>query len=202
MEKKTNTTGDNILALSDKVEVVNSKVEENKESISKLDEKITELSTRINDFNMYTNVPEQTSDNNEIDKSKEALMGLEQKIFKKFSLTDERLKRVELSVVENKNNIANATVKLIEHDKLFNSMNEAFLKMQKDLSEQDEKHNKIICELQNKLEEKVNSLKQEIESQNKTIGDKFTLNDEAFKALQNKKEEKSIAVEERVRMTN
>ena len=40
VEKKTNTTGDNILALSDKVEVVNSKVAENKESLHKLDEKI------------------------------------------------------------------------------------------------------------------------------------------------------------------
>ena len=37
VEKKTNTTGDNILALSDKVEVVNSKVAENKESLHKLD---------------------------------------------------------------------------------------------------------------------------------------------------------------------
>ena len=189
IEKKTNALDEKITMTLNKTEAVNQGMLNNKEDIEQLNEKVNELNNKINDYNVYTNVPEDdTNTSAVINQSKGALMNLEQKIFKKFALVDEKVKKNEQDIEENKKKSEEIEKRLDSTDILVKKMNEIFKQMKKELDEENEKNKQHISEINKKLSESIGKLKKEFEESHKAIGNRLSITDEAFKNLKKLKE--------------
>ena len=184
VEKKTNALDEKITMTLNKAEAVNQGMLNNKEDIEQLNEKVNELNNKLNDYNVYTNIPEDdTNTNAVINQSKGALINLEQKIFKKFALVDEKIKKNEQDIEENKKKSEEIEKRLDNTDTLVKKMNEIFKQMKKELDEENEKNKQHILDINKKLSESIGKLKKEFEESNKEIGNKLSITDQAFKNL-------------------
>ena len=184
VEKKTETLNEGLIATNDKIDGINNQVQTNKDDIEKLNEKVNEFLTKLNSYNVYTNVPEGTESGN-MDQSKGMVMNLEQRMMAKFSLIDEKIKKME---EENNTNIANINKKIEEHEAAIKRFNDVLNILKKEITEKDDKYKQNLLDLEEKLKKRLADITKNIENKNKEIEDKLTITDQAFK--NSKKEEK------------
>ena len=184
VEKKTETLNEGLIATNDKIDGINNQVQTNKDDIEKLNEKVNEFLTKLNSYNVYTNVPEGTESGN-MDQSKGMVMNLEQRMMAKFSLIDEKIKKME---EENNTNIANINKKIEEHEAAIKKFNDVLNILKKEITEKDDKYKQNLLDLEEKLKKRLADITKNIENKNKEIEDKLTITDQAFK--NSKKEEK------------
>lgn len=180
IEKKTGTLNENLIATNDKIDSINNQVQTNKEEIEKLNEKVDEILTKLNSYNVYTSVPEDTGSVN-MDQSKGMVMTLEQRMMAKFSLIDEKIKKME----EENNNI---NKKIEEHEAGIKRINDVLNILKKEITEKDDKYKQNLLDLEEKLKKRLADITKNIENKNKEIEDKLTITDKAFKNA--KKDEK------------
>ena len=184
VEKKTETLNEGLIATNDKIDGINNQVQTNKDDIEKLNEKVNEILTKLNSYNVYTNVPEDTESGN-MDQSKGMVMNLEQRMMAKFSLIDEKIKKME---EENNINIANINKRIEEHEAAIKRFNDVLNILKKEITEKDDKYKQNLLDLEEKLKKRLADITKNIENKNKEIEDKLTITDQAFK--NSKKEEK------------
>lgn len=184
VEKKTETLNEGLIATNDKIDGINNQVQTNKDDIEKLNEKVNEFLTKLNSYNVYTNVPEGT-ESGDMDQSKGMVMNLEQRMMAKFSLIDEKIKKME---EENNTNIANINKKIEEHEAAIKRFNDVLNILKKEITEKDDKYKQNLLDLEEKLKKRLADITKNIENKNKEIEDKLTITDQAFK--NSKKEEK------------
>ena len=73
---------------------------------------IEEMSVKLNDFNIYEILGDCKLEQGSIDMSKALVMSLEQKVFRKTALMDERHKKMSSELFELKNNFQDIEIKM------------------------------------------------------------------------------------------
>lgn len=89
-----------------------SKSDEHTINIDSLNTAVDEIKVKIADFNVYELFKGSGTDNTNFDASKILIQNLETKIFKKFSLIDEKMKRDEIDISKLKTFATNAQIQL------------------------------------------------------------------------------------------
>ena len=184
VEKKTQALNEGLIATNDKIDGINNQVQTNKDDIEKLNQKVNEILTKLNSYNVYTNVPEGTESGN-MDQSKGMVMNLEQRMMAKFSLIDEKIKKIE---EDNNTNMANINKKIEEHEAAIKRFNDVLNILKREITEKDNKYKQNLLDLEEKLKKRLADITKNIENKNKEIEDKLTITDQIFK--NSKKEEK------------
>lgn len=184
VEKKTEALNEGLIATNDKIDGINNQVQTNKDDIEKLNQKVNEILTKLNSYNVYTNVPEGTESGN-MDQSKGMVMNLEQRMMAKFSLIDEKIKKME---EDNNTNMANINKKIEEHEAAIKRFNDVLNILKREITEKDDKYKQNLLDLEEKLKKRLADITKNIENKNKEIEDKLTITDQVFK--NSKKEEK------------
>ena len=161
----------NISQLSLLNDKFNSLLEKNKD----YDKKIEDLQVKVANFDVFAMF--QDSGDGTIDATKVLVKSLEDKIFKKFELIDQRYKVDSLEDMKLKNNVENIIPKLNQIDIQITKINETEIKYQEDLDnfkkETEENNNEIKSVINNDinktLENMKNNMEQNIENKMKNI---------------------------------
>ena len=133
---------------------LNKKFEELREKNKELEDRVNELSLKVSEFNIYDLFNDAKTEGGNVDASKVLIMSLEQKVFKKFGIMDEKIKKIEEDIYKLKNDFQN----IKNQNEVNNHTFQGFKDMMKELSTQiqsssDENSNKV-----NDLEAKLNEI--------------------------------------------
>lgn len=155
------------------VQALNDKLEELKDKNDVLSKDVDEMKIKVNDFNIYDLFKDATVEGGNLDASKLLVMNLERKVFAKFDLLDEKIKKDEEDIYKSKNDITNLknqnsadqlSIKNIKEDiaKLFELLKNISNENQTKLNELSDKENDDFKNLSNKLEALQNNFNDEI----------------------------------------
>ena len=144
--------------LNDKI---NSILEKNTEN----DKKIEDLQVKMANFDVFSLF--QDNGDGTIDATKVLVKSLEDKVFKKFELIDERYKVDSLDNIKLKNNIENIIPKISQFNLQIEKINDTENKFQEDLfnikKENEENNNDIKNMLNNDINNSIENIKNDIE---------------------------------------
>ena len=110
--ENTEPISDTISNIKYTLKTLLSKSDEHTSNIDSLNTAVDELKVKIADFNVYELFKGSGTDNTNFDASKILIQNLETKIFKKFSLVDEKMKKDELDINKTKTFATNAQIQL------------------------------------------------------------------------------------------
>ena len=151
----------NISQLSLLNDKFNSLLEKNKE----YDKKFEDLQVKVANFDVFSMF--QDNGDGTIDATKILVKSLEDKIFKKFELIDQRYKVDSLEDMKLKNNVEKIIPKINQIDIQINKINETEIKYQEDLDnlkkEAEENNNEIKSVINNDINKNLENLKNDIE---------------------------------------
>ena len=86
---------------------LNDKFEELRLKNKELEDKVNELSLKVSDFNIYDLFDGAKMEGGNIDASKLLISALEQKVFKKIGIMDDKIKKIEEDIYKSKNDFQN-----------------------------------------------------------------------------------------------
>ena len=133
---------------------LNDKFEELRLKNKELEDKVNELTIKVSDFNIYDLFDGAKMEGGNIDASKLLISALEQKVFKKIGIMDDKIKKIEEDIYKSKNDFQN----IKNQNEVNNHTFQGFKDMMKELTNQiqqssDENSNKV-----NDLEAKLNEI--------------------------------------------
>jgi chromosome segregation ATPase len=133
---------------------LNQKFEELRLKNKELEDKVNELTIKVSDFNIYDLFDNAKMEGGNIDASKLLISALEQKVFKKIGIMDDKIKKIEEDIYKSKNDFQN----IKNQNEVNNHTFQGFKDMMKELTNQiqqssDENSNKV-----NDLEAKLNEI--------------------------------------------
>ena len=153
MIPKIRTNQDNIKSTNKHLDDLDKNYEELNQKLIDFNEKFDQIRVKVEDFNIYDLFKGDSSDGGNIDVSKALIMNLENKVFKKFDLYDEKNKKNESDLFKALEDLK--TLKgLIDNFKVQNQ------RTNEKVNEFDKNLNDYIGSTDNKIEEINNSLEQ------------------------------------------
>ena len=108
---------------------LNDKVEELVEKNRKLTEELEEMKVKVNDFNVYDLFKDCKTEGGNLDVSKVLIMNLENKVFKKIGIIDEKLRKNDEDIYKAKNDIVNLKNQNDVNNRAFANIKEDFKKI-------------------------------------------------------------------------
>ena len=137
---------------------LNEKFEELRLKNKELEDKVNELTLKVSEFNIYDLFDNSKMEGGSIDASKALIMALEQKVFKKIGIMDDKIKKIEEDIYKTKNDFQN----IKNQNEVNNHTFQGFKDMMKELTNQiqtssDENSNRV-----NDLEAKLNEIYKKI----------------------------------------
>ena len=153
MVPKIRSNHDNIESNKNKIDELDKNYDEINKKLMKFSEEFDDMKVKVQDFNIYDIFKTEGGEGGNIDVSKALIMNLENKIFKKFSLYDEKNKK-------NENDLFKA---LEELKTLRGLIDNSKVKNQRGgdkINELEKALNDYITKNDNKLEEIINSIEQ------------------------------------------
>ena len=143
---------DNIIKSKNQIHQLDKNYEEVNKKLIKLNEEFDKIKIKVEDFNIYDVFKSDSGEGGGVDAAKALIMNLENKIFKKFSLYDDKNKKNEsdlFKIIEDMKNLKG----LIDNFKIQNQRgNEKMNDIEKNLSEYINKNDNKIDEITNNIE--------------------------------------------------
>ena len=140
-----NNTNNQLIQLDKNYEEINKK-------LIKFNEEFDKIKVKVEDFNIYDIFKGDSGEGGSIDATKALIMNLENKIFKKFSLYDEKMKKSESDFFKANEDIKNIKA-LIDNFKIQNQrINEKLNEIEKNLNDYMNKNDNKIEEIESNLE--------------------------------------------------
>ena len=143
---------DNIIKSKNQIHQLDKNYEEVNKKLIKLNEEFDKIKIKVEDFNIYDIFKSDSGEGGGVDAAKALIMNLENKIFKKFSLYDDKNKKNEtdlFKIIEDMKNLKG----LIDNFKIQNQRgNEKMNDIEKNLSEYINKNDNKIDEITNNIE--------------------------------------------------
>ena len=213
MMPKIRTNQDNIKTSKNKIDELENYYKEISKQLIKFNEEFDQMKVKVEDFNVYDLMkggptePGESGDKGNVDISKALIMNLENKVFKKFSIYDEKIKKSENDLFKGLEEIK--TIKgLMDNFKTQNQRNnEKINEIEKNLNDYINKNNKNIEEITNNIEQLEEKLKNgiDISEMKKEFDEKINKLEEELKDLINNtldsgKQTQTGKTEPRVRM--
>ena len=153
MIPRIRTNQDNIKSTNKHLDDLDKNYEELNKKLIDFNEKFDQIRVKVEDFNIYDLFKGDSSDGGNIDVSKALIMNLENKVFKKFDLYDEKNKKNESDLFKALEDLK--TMKgLVDNFKVQNQ------RTNEKVNEIDKNLNDYISNTDNKIEEINNSLEQ------------------------------------------
>ena len=152
MLPKIRTNQDNIKKSNNQLEQLEKNYEEINKKFYEFNEQFEQIKVKVEDFNIYDLFKSDSIDGGNIDVSKVLIMNLENKIFKKFSLYDEKNKKNENDLFKALEDIK--TIKgMIDNSKIQNQRNnEKINEIEKSLNEYMNKNDNNLEDITNSIE--------------------------------------------------
>ena len=119
---------------------LNDKVEELVEKNRKLTEELEEMKVKVNDFNVYDLFKDCKTEGGNLDVSKVLIMNLENKVFKKIGIIDEKLRKNDEDIYKAKNDIVNLKNQNDVNNRAFANIKEDFKKIIEEIQNMNEKN--------------------------------------------------------------
>ena len=143
---------DNINDTNNQLNQLDKNYEEINKKLIKFNEEFDKIKVKVEDFNIYDIFKGDSGEGGSIDATKALIMNLENKIFKKFSLYDEKMKKNESDFFKANEDIKNIKA-LIDNFKIQNQrINEKLNEIEKNLNEYMNKNDNKIEEIVSNLE--------------------------------------------------
>ena len=180
---------------SSKIENIEKNNNDFNNNLSEMDNKLSEMKrsydeikVKVEDFNIYELFKDNGDGN--LDASKILIQALENKVFKKFGMVDERMKKNETDIFNIKNNITNYD-NLIESIKRENEkLKKLFEEYDKNYNEDKENNNKNFEDINNNIENLYKKLSDFDSNKNNINVDNNNINNEKISEMENKFNEK------------
>ena len=180
---------------SSKIENIEKNNNDFNNNLSEMDNKLSEMKrsydeikVKVEDFNIYELFKDNGDGN--LDASKILIQALENKVFKKFGMVDERMKKNETDIFNLKNNITNYD-NLIESIKRENEkLKKLFEEYDKNYNEDKENNNKNFEDINNNIENLYKKLSDFDSNKNNINVDNNNINNEKISEMENKFNEK------------
>jgi len=180
---------------SSKIENIEKNNNDFNNNLSEMDNKLSEMKrsydeikVKVEDFNIYELFKDNGDGN--LDASKILIQALENKVFKKFGMVDERMKKNETDIFNIKNNITNYD-NLIESIKRENEkLKKLFEEYDKNYNEDKENNNKNFEDINNNIENLYKKLYDFDSNKNNINVDNNNINNEKISEMENKFNEK------------
>jgi len=180
---------------SSKIENIEKKNNNYNNNLSEMDKKMTEMKrgfddikVKVEDFNIYELFKDNGDGN--LDASKILIQALENKVFKKFGLIEDRIKINETDIFNIKNNLTNYD-NLIESIKRENEkIKKLFEEYEKNYNEDKENNNKNFEDINNNIENLYKKLSDFDSNKNNINNDNNNINNEKISEMENKLNEK------------
>ena len=168
--------------------LLNDKINSLLEKNTEYDKKIEDLQVKVANFDVFSLF--QDSGDGTIDATKVLVKSLEDKVFKKFELIDERYKVDSLDNIKLKNNIENIIPKISQFSLQIEKINDNGNKLQEDLfnskKENEENNNDIKNILNNDINNSIENIKNDIEQ---NIENKISNLEKKIDELKNNKDD-------------
>lgn len=165
---------------------LNDKVEELVEKNRKLTEELEEMKVKVNDFNVYDLFKDCKTEGGNLDVSKVLIMNLENKVFKKIGIIDEKLKKNDEDIYKAKNDIVNLKNQNDVNNRAFANIKEDFKKIIEEIQNMNEQNSNQLNDVENKLNEKINKLIKDFDENKKASKGLFDKIKEQIKKLEEK----------------
>ena len=165
---------------------LNDKVEELVEKNRKLTEELEEMKVKVNDFNVYDLFKDCKTEGGNLDVSKVLIMNLENKVFKKIGIIDEKLRKNDEDIYKAKNDIVNLKNQNDVNNRAFANIKEDFKKIIEEIQNMNEENSNQLNDVENKLNEKINKLIKDFDENKKANKDLFDKIKEQIKKLEEK----------------
>ena len=165
---------------------LNDKVEELVEKNRKLTEELEEMKVKVNDFNVYDLFKDCKTEGGNLDVSKVLIMNLENKVFKKIGIIDEKLKKNDEDIYKAKNDIVNLKNQNDVNNRVFANIKEDFKKIIEEIQNMNEQNSNQLNDVENKLNEKINKLIKDFDENKKASKGLFDKIKEQIKKLEEK----------------
>lgn len=165
---------------------LNDKVEELVEKNRKLTEELEEMKVKVNDFNVYDLFKDCKTEGGNLDVSKVLIMNLENKVFKKIGIIDEKLRKNDEDIYKAKNDIVNLKNQNDVNNRAFANIKEDFKKIIEEIQNMNEENSNQLNDVENKLIEKINKLIKDFDENKKANKDLFDKIKEQIKKLEEK----------------
>ena len=134
-------------------------INENKKRIDELNNKFTnfldefeKIKVKVQDFNVYDLFQSTGEDGGSLDASKILIMNLENKVFKKFGLFDERNKKIDKDIFKLQEDLKNATGQIDNLKTTTNRNTESLNELNDNFNKKNTNQDNIINDLKNQLE--------------------------------------------------
>ena len=167
----------------------NNNLSEMDNKLSEMKRSVDDIKVKVEDFNIYELFKDNGDGN--LDASKILIQALENKVFKKFGMVDERMKANETDIFNIKNNITNYD-NLIESIKRENEkLKKIFEEYDKNYNEDKENNNKNFEDINNNIENIYKKLSDfDSNKNNINIDNNNNINNEKISEMENKFNEK------------
>ena len=176
-DKKGNneSLNDTIDGVKFSIKDIYSKIDEIDNKIEGMSTTIDEIKVKVADFNVYDLFKDAKSDGGSLDASKILVQNLENKIFKKFSLIDEKIKKDEADIFKNKTTVTNLQSIVDNHTKNINdikaqieTMSNSIDSITKDTNDKFKSVNNSIATETQKIYSEIENIKNEIKAINES----------------------------------
>lgn len=126
-------------------------IKELNDKIAQLSSTLDEITVKVNDFNVTDLFKDCQTDEGKIDVAKILVLNLESKIFKKFSLLDEKNKKIDEDIFKINRALNSINVKNDNYDTIFTHFEDQFQKLFDGINKENEK----IAETESKLDNQI-----------------------------------------------
>ena len=163
---KVKTNQDNIKSNKSRLDELDKNYEEINKKLIKFNEEFDKIKVKVEDFNIYDILKSESGDGANLDATKALVMNLENKVFKKFELYDEKNKKNESDLF-----------KLIEDRKTIKGMADNFKTQNQRTNEKMNDIEKTLNDYINKNDNKLEEITSHIESLEEKIKKGFDINE-------------------------
>ena len=198
-EDKTKTLNDILEEIKSNINNLTVELTETNTNVKKIQDDLETLNVKVSDFNVYDIFKEVESSGvnmGDIDLSKILIQNLEKKVFDKFKIQEEKIRKDEEDLLKFKSEITNMKNLTNMENRSINTLKERFSKIENEnenyKTEQIEKINKIKNDIES-INDKSYTNNKNLESKIKNFNDQFqTILKQIDELKENKKETESI----------
>lgn len=165
---------------------LNDKLEEMNENNKKMQAELDEMKVKVNDFNVYDLFKDCKTEGGNLDVAKVLVMNLENKVFKKLNIMDEKMKKNDEDIYKAKNDIVNLKNQNDVNNRAFAGIKEDFKKVIEEIQNSNDSNANLINDLENRLNEKFNKHYKEFDDYRKNVNDQIKDIKEQLKKLKDK----------------
>ena len=151
LQKNIKHNTDNIVDNKRKIDQLKNRLDELNNKFLNFTDEFEKIKVKVQDFNVY-DLFQGTDDGGNLDASKVLIMNLENKVFKKFGLYDERNKKIDKDIFKLQEDLKNATGQIDNLKTTTNRNTESINELKDNFNNKNTNQDNIINDLKNQLE--------------------------------------------------